>query len=67
MPRKMSIMVPLTARQQAQIKRATGRTVSTLKVGPSGALVASKRLVAAKRFTAAKRMVAPRRFRILES
>ena len=37
MPEKFTVTVPLTARQQAQIKKATGRTINAVKVEKAGA------------------------------
>ncbi len=37
MAQKVSVKVPLTAQQKEKIRRATGRTISTLKVESTGA------------------------------
>ncbi len=37
MVEKFSVTVPLTARQKAQIKKATGRTIAAVKVEKAGA------------------------------
>jgi hypothetical protein len=34
--KKMSVTVPLTARQKEQIKRATGKTIASLRVESAG-------------------------------
>jgi hypothetical protein len=43
MATKGSVTVPLTMRQKQAIKRATGKTISALKVRPSGGLIATKK------------------------
>lgn len=56
MAEKRSVTVPLTARQKDQIKRATGKSISALKVAPSGgvmvagtrAMIVGKSLVSRK-------------------
>jgi len=42
MPQKMSVTVPLTARQKEQIKKATGKTISALKVESAGSVALSR-------------------------
>ena len=42
--KKRSVTVPLTEKQKQQIKRATGKSISALKVGPSGGMVAARRI-----------------------
>ncbi len=37
MPEKFAVTVPMNARQKAQIKKATGRTVNAVKVETTGA------------------------------
>ncbi len=44
MAEKRSVTVSLTARQKEQIKRATGKSISALKVGPSGGMVAARKI-----------------------
>ncbi len=44
MAEKRSVTVALTSRQKDQIKRATGKSISALKVGPSGGMVAARRI-----------------------
>ena len=58
MAEKKSVTVPLTVRQKAQIKRATGKSISALKVGPSGGMVAASRIM--KLGTRAAARVAPK-------
>ncbi len=45
MAEKRSVTVPLTTRQKQQIKRATGKSISALKVEPSGGMIASRRIM----------------------
>jgi hypothetical protein len=54
MAEKTSVTVPLTAKQKDQIKRATGKSISALKVGTSGGLTAARRTAA---FGITKRLV----------
>lgn len=68
MAEKKSVTVPLTARQKQQIKRATGKTISALKVGPSGGMVAARRfriletrVVAARKVAAGRKVMAARK------
>ena len=42
MPEKFSVTIPLTARQKAQIKNATGRTINAVKVEQAGATTVLK-------------------------
>src|SRR5262249_55951743 len=53
---KMTVTVPLTAKQKEQIRHATGRSISALKVGASGGLTAARatRIVAASGVKLAK-------------
>ena len=43
MPGKMSVTVPLTARQKAQIKKATGKSINALKVESAGRTTLAKK------------------------
>lgn len=55
MPEKFTVTVPLTARQKAQIKKATGRTINAVKVEKAGA----KTVLKTARMKLTKRWLSP--------
>lgn len=55
MPEKFTVTVPLTARQKAQIKKATGRTINAVKVEKAGA----KTVLKSARMKLTKRWIGP--------
>ena len=60
---KMSVTVPLTAQQKEKIRRATGKSISALKVEGTGGVTLKKHLVAARKggIVQARRIVQTRR------
>ncbi len=66
MAEKMSVTIPLSERQKAQIRKATGKSISALKVESTGGVALARRLkgraLLGKKFAARAmtRKIAPR-------
>jgi hypothetical protein len=64
MAEKTTVTVPLTAKQKEQIKRATGKTISALKVGASGGFAAARkpRMIVGRRVQLARKVALTKKF-----